>query len=120
MGRRDNWKKMQEDMSEAQTKKTADLDTVPEFACSRCRNFKESSYGSDGRGSCSILKTGSDLAATPPVILTEGENGLITFFNTDAATCPKFDKLELVDTDGSECSDPSFQRAQRQMATPKT
>jgi len=111
---------MQETMSSATTKKTSDLDTIPEKACSRCTKFKESSYGSDGRGSCSVLKTGSDISANPPVIVTEGENGLITFFNHDAALCPEFDKLELVDTSGGECIDPSYQRAQRQMASPKT
>ncbi len=117
MGRRDNWKKMQEEMSSAQSKKTEELDNIPDMACGLCGNFKETAYGSDGRGSCSILKTGSDLAANPAVILTEGENGMITFFNTDAANCTEFSKMEMVDTDGHECSDPSFQRAQRQMAT---
>ena len=117
MGRRDNWKKMQEEMSGAQKQKTEELDNIPAIACGLCGNFKESANASDGRGSCSILKAGSNLAAVPAVIVTEGENGLITFFNTAAAACPAFIKMELLDTDGRECSDPSFQRAQRQMAT---
>ena len=115
MGRRDNWKKMQEEMSGAHSKRTEELDHIPDIACGLCTNFKETSYGSDGRGSCSALKTGSDLSANPSVICEEGENGLITFFNTDALDCPRYVKMELVDTDGHECSDPSFQRAQRQI-----
>jgi hypothetical protein len=58
---------------------------------------------------------GSKIDVDPPVIVSEGEAGLITFFNTDGAGCPHFLKQELIDTDLSEVSDPEYRRAHRQM-----
>jgi len=33
----------------------------------------------------------------------------------DASRCEYYEMMELIDTDGTECADPQFRRAQRQM-----
>jgi len=45
----------------------------------------------------------------------EGETGQFTFFNTDAARCAHYARMEMIDKDGTECADPAFRRMQRQM-----
>ncbi|MBL0713324.1 MAG: hypothetical protein JJV98_06445 [Desulfosarcina sp.] len=90
-------------------------ETVPEKACGKCKKFSESAYGSDGRGFCATLKTGSDLNADIPVFVKEGEAAMMTFFNVDAVKCKYYDKMEFIDTDGTECADPHHRRTQRQM-----
>ena len=117
MGRRDEWKQVMNSVTEQTTavKSEKEMETIPEKACGLCKNFLENAYASDGRGSCKTLKIGSDITVNPPVLVTEGDNGLIAFFNTDASRCAHFNKMELIDTDGTECADPSFRRMQRQM-----
>jgi len=90
-------------------------ETVPEIACARCANFSDNIFASDGRGFCKVLKVGSDFSVAPPVFITEGEKGMMVLFNMDSSACKYFDKMSFIDTDGKECSDPQFQRAQRQM-----
>ncbi len=90
-------------------------ETVPDQACGKCKGFSENAYVSDGRGYCKILKTGSDISADPVVAVLAGDAGYITFFNADGGRCSRFEKMELMDTDGSECADPEYRRSQRQM-----
>ena len=117
MSRRDQWRDIQQSMFGESTKaKTVEeREKIPDRACGICKNFSENAYASDGRGTCGILKVGSNLAADPPVLVLVGETGLFTFFNTDAARCPHFFRMELIDKDGTECADPAFRRMQRQM-----
>jgi hypothetical protein len=88
---------------------------VPDVACGVCKNFSENAYASDGRGVCKTLKIGSNISADTPVYVLEGDTGQITFFNSDASKCSYFVRMEMIDKDGTECADPAFRRAQRQM-----
>jgi hypothetical protein len=88
---------------------------VPEKACGKCSNFSENAYASDGRGFCGVVKVGSDILADPPVFVLEGNAGMMCMFNMDAARCVHYKEMEFIDTDGTECADPQFRRAQRQM-----
>lgn len=116
MSRREEWKKLQDDMSSGVPASLEEMESVPDIACGTCKNFSENAYGSDGRGSCCVLKTGSDIAVNPSVEILSGENGYISFFNKNAEHCTHYSKLKLIDTDGHECADPAYRRAQRQMA----
>lgn len=87
---------------------------VPEKACGMCKNFSESAWSSDGRGTCKVLKQGSDIFSDPPVYQLEGKNGYMVRSLADAAKCKYFEKMRFIDKDGHECSDPQFRRSQRQ------
>ena len=115
--RRDNkWNQMREGLTNLSTTKGVEArETVPDIACGKCKNFSETTYASDGRGSCSVVKAGSDFTVDPPLILLEGDTGMMCMFNMDAAKCSHFDLMDIIDTDGNECADPQFRRAQRQM-----
>lgn len=117
MSRRDQWKQMKDDMlgQASQKKSVEEREKIPESACALCKNFSENAYASDGRGTCKVLKIGSNITVDPPVFVLEGDAGLITFFNTDASRCSHFVRSELIDTDGYECADPAHRRVQRQM-----
>ena len=117
MGRRDQWKQASNKMFGESTKKRSfeEREEVPDVACGLCKRFSENAYGSDGRGVCKTLMIGSDISVDPPTYVLEGDTGLITFFNTEASKCSQFSRMELIDKDGSECADPAFRRAQRQM-----
>ena len=118
MSRRNQWKQMKDNMfgQASQAKTVQQRESIPEKACSLCRFFSENAYASDGRGSCKKIKMGSEIQKDPPVILTDGDTGLVTFFNTDAKNCPHFSRLAMIDKDGSECADPKYRRAQRQFS----
>jgi len=96
-------------------KTVEEREKVSDKACGLCINFSESAYSSDGRGSCRVLKVGSDISKEPPVLVTEGETGLILFFDYDGSGCPHFVKQEFIDKDGGETSDPRYRRAHRQL-----
>jgi len=117
MGRREQWQDIRQSMmgDPAKPKYMEELESVPDKACALCSNFSENAYASDGRGYCSVLKHGSDIHADPPVFVTAGDIGFMSVFNNDAAKCVHFSKMQLIDTDGSECADPAFRRMQRQM-----
>lgn len=117
MSRKDQWSKIRESMFDQATKAKSvqEREAVPEIACGVCRYFSENAYASDGRGSCRTLKTGSDIVSDPPVFVTQGDMGMIRFFNSDACRCTYFSKMDLIDKDGYECADPAFRRAHRQM-----
>jgi hypothetical protein len=117
MSRRDQWKQAIEGVLSSGHKASGveDREKVPEINCAVCKNFSENAYASDGRGTCRILKIGSDISVEKPVYVLEGEAPLSVKFNMDASRCGRFDKTDYIDTDGSECADPSYRRAQRQM-----
>lgn len=91
-----------------------DLKKPGEKVCGNCKKYLESAWSSDGRGSCTVLKMGSDIHATPPVHVLEGKDGYPTKTLADAASCKYYDKMTFVDKDGYECSDPVFRRSIRQ------
>jgi len=91
-------------------------ENIHEKACGRCENFSENAFASDGRGFCGVLKQGSDFTKDSPVIITEGDTGLMVSFSMDATKCPHYKEMEFMDTDGTECADPKYRRAQRQMS----
>lgn len=117
MSRRDEWKQVKDSMFEGATttKSVEERETVPVKACGVCTHFSENAYASDGRGSCKVLRIGSDITAEPPVYVTQGDTGMISFFNRDASRCEHFTKMALIDKDGYECADPAYRRAHRQM-----
>ena len=117
MGRRDEWQQVRKSLFQQATteRSVQDRETLPDKPCGICKHFCENAWASDGRGSCNILKFGSDISKDPPVLVIDGDTGLITFFNTDASRCPHFNKMDLIDTDGTECADPRYRRMQRQM-----
>jgi hypothetical protein len=118
MSRRDAWKEVRESiqMSSGQMGKNIDeREKMPEKACGVCQNFFENAYNSDGRGSCRILKMGSNFKSNPPVLVTSGEVGLIAYINTDGGNCPHFLKMEIIDHDLGEISDPRYRRVHRIM-----
>lgn len=87
---------------------------VPDKACGKCSNYSEIPFSTDGRGNCMLLRIGSDILSTPPVVVLEGDSSYVTVFNVDASNCPHYTKMEFIDTDTSECADPQFKRSQRQ------
>jgi len=117
MSRREQWREIQQSMfgETTRAKSVEEREKIPDKACGICKSFSENAYASDGRGTCGVLKTGSKIALDPPVYVVEGETGLFTFFNTDAAGCRYFSRMELIDKDSTECADPAFRRMQRQM-----
>jgi len=118
MSRRSDWSKVRDSITRSSRemgKTMEERERMPEKACGFCQNFFENAYESDGRGSCSILKMGSDIKANPPVIVTSGEAGLIAYINTDGGNCPHFLKMEIIDHDLGEISDPRYRRVHRIM-----
>lgn len=87
----------------------------PEKICGTCTHYSESSWSSDGRGSCRNLKLGSDIHSSPPVFVTDGREGYLTKTLADASTCTYYEKMKLIDKDGYECSDPQYRRSMRQL-----
>jgi len=82
--------------------------------CGTCKNFSETSFSNDGRGSCKFLKMGSDITVDPPVYVTEGKEGYFANTLTDAGNCRYYEKMKMIDKDGYECSDPQYRRSTRQ------
>ncbi|RJP38492.1 MAG: hypothetical protein C4548_13215 [Desulfobacteraceae bacterium] len=87
----------------------------PEKVCGTCLHYLETSWSSDGRGSCKTLKLGSDIHANPPVYVTDGKEGYLTRTLSDASGCAQYEKMKLIDKDGYECSDPAYRRTIRQL-----
>lgn len=95
--------------------KQEDLENVPDQPCGLCRQFMESAWSSDGRGSCKFLKAGSDITVNPPVFVLDGADGYMLRILTDASRCKYYERNEFIDKDGTECSDPAFRRFIRQL-----
>ncbi len=83
--------------------------------CGTCKNYSESSFSSDGRGSCKSLKLGSNIAGDPPIYEHKGKDGYLTRTLSDASSCKHYEKMKLIDKDGYECSDPQYRRSIRQL-----
>jgi hypothetical protein len=118
MSRRDKWKEVRDSMtiSKGEMGKTVEeRETMPEKACGYCKNFFENAYNADGRGSCRILKMGSSIKSDPPLFVMEGDTGLITYINANAQNCTYYDRMELIDTDLGEITDPAYRRSNRIM-----
>ncbi len=117
MSRRSQWKEVRNAMvgSNKMGKTIEEKEKMPEKACGTCKNFSESTREGDGRGSCTILKMGSDLRTDPPKLVTEGSVGFITYLNTDGAKCTHYARMPMIDKDGGETSDPFYRRTHRQM-----
>jgi hypothetical protein len=116
MSRRDQWKEAASKVvGESKPKTFEERERVPEKACGLCKNFSENAYASDGRGTCAVLRGGSEIEANPPTYVMEGVAPMIILFNTDGGACRYFEKMAMIDKDGSECADPAFRRMQRQM-----
>jgi hypothetical protein len=96
-------------------KKETDADKIPDKTCGVCKHYLETSYMSDGRGTCAKLKEGSDITSDPPVFNLEAKNGYILRILSDATKCTYFEKMEFIDKDGHECSDPKYRRSMRQL-----
>lgn len=116
----DEWAKMYEQRTMGMAK--ADLgksveerDRMPEKACGKCKHFLQNPYASTGSGTCETLRFGSDLSSNPPVFKLEGESPFQTYLTMDGAKCKHFEEMEFIDTDATECADPRYRRAQRQM-----
>lgn len=117
MSRRGEWSKARDKMVSHLSKKKSveERETVPEICCGKCKNFSERAQHSDGSGFCGVLKEGSDFNVNPPVYLLEGKVASMVVFNMESSKCKYFDQMELIDTDTTECADPAYQRAARQM-----
>ncbi|MBU2488682.1 MAG: hypothetical protein KKA60_04760 [Proteobacteria bacterium] len=86
-----------------------------EKICGICKHYSESAFSGEGKGSCNTLKMGSDITASPPVFVLEGENGYMSLTLADATACKYYEKMEFIDHDGTECSDPQYRRTMRQL-----
>ncbi len=102
-------------MQAKDVQKESDADKIPEKNCGVCKHSLESAYMSDGRGTCAVLKQGSDITVDPPVFNLEAKNGYMIRLLTDASKCTYFEKMEFIDKDGHECSDPQYRRSMRQL-----
>ncbi|MCP4750836.1 MAG: hypothetical protein GY866_08080 [Proteobacteria bacterium] len=117
MSRRSQWKQVEKAMNNGNQmgRTVAEKEAMPEKACGSCSRFSENAKEGDGRGTCGILKMGSDLKSTPPKMVTAGDVGLVIYMNTDGAKCSHYSKMKMIDKDGGETSDPLYRRALRQM-----
>jgi len=95
--------------------KLDETEKIPDQPCGLCRQYMESAWSSDGRGSCKVLKEGSDITADPPVFFLEGKNGYMLRILTDSSRCRYYERNDFIDKDGYECSDPVFRRFIRQL-----
>ncbi len=86
-----------------------------EKICGICKHFSESAYSGEGKGTCRVLKMGSDITADPPVYVLSGENGYLSLTLAEATACKHYEKMEFIDHDGTECSDPRYRRSIRQL-----
>ncbi len=101
------------DVARQMGKGADEKDTIPEKACTKCKNFIESGASEKGEGYCGVLRAGSNILSDPPKIVLEGDVSFFTYFNMDASKCTKYDPMEFVDHDISECADPRYTRGQR-------
>jgi len=88
---------------------------VGQKICGTCKNYSESSWSGDGRGSCNVLKMGSNISNNPPVYKFDEKEGYMTKTLSDASACKYYDRMKMIDKDGYECSDPIYRRSMRQL-----
>ena len=82
--------------------------------CGKCKNYRESPFTGQGTGSCNVLKEGSYIFIDPPNFNTENVDGYRTMALMDATRCKYYEKMEFMDKDPTECSDPVYRRSMRQ------
>lgn len=114
MSRREQLRKVQASMLSVQRAPKA-LQTRAEKICGLCKHYSEGAFSGEGVGSCNILKIDSDISLDPPRYDFDSPDGYRTMNLADAGKCRYYDKMEFVDKDGSECSDPRYRRSMRQM-----
>ncbi len=115
MSRRDELRKAQAQIYAMQrAPKAQQEENKPEKVCGLCKNYLEGAFTGEGRGSCKVLKFNSRIDVDPPVYDMESQDGLRVMGLMDASGCKYFEKMELVDKDGTECSDPVYRRSLRQ------
>ncbi len=114
MSRRDELRKVQASMLGAQRAPKA-TQTKAEKICGLCTNYSEGTFSGEGAGSCGILKMNSDISIDPPKYDLDSTDGYRTMNLMDAGLCQYYEKMNFVDKDGTECSDPRFRRTMRQM-----
>src|SRR5271157_4129858 len=74
--------------------------------CGECKHYLEGAFTGEGTGTCNILKLGSDISLDPPKFNTENVDGYRTMALMDATRCKYYEKMEFMDKDPTECSDP--------------
>lgn len=99
----------------AQSQKPHTDEEIAEKICGKCKNFSENAWASDGRGTCKILKLGSNIESDPPVYVTDEGDGFLAMTLGDATKCKYYEEMSMIDTDNTECSDPVHRRSIRQM-----
>ncbi len=115
MSRRDELRKSQAQMYAMQRAPKAQQEKkMSGKVCGLCKNFSEGAFTGEGRGSCAILKFNSRIDQDPPVYDLESQDGLRVMGFMDAAKCKYWEKMDFVDKDGTECSDPVYRRSLRQ------
>ncbi len=88
---------------------------IADMVCGQCTKYSENSWASDGRGTCSVLSTGTNIDVDPAVYVLDGDIPLITMTLTDAKYCKYYDRMKMIDSDNTEVSDPKYRRSTRQM-----
>ena len=96
-------------------KSVEERDRIPEKACARCIHFLAVIRSTLGNGDCDLLRFGSDVSSDPPVYVLEGPMPMSTSFKMDASRCKYYEKRDFIDTDATECADPTYSRRMRQM-----
>jgi hypothetical protein len=114
MSRRDQKRQAYTSMLIPEKKEETAVTKKAQKVCGTCKNYLESSWSSDGRGSCKFLKMGSDIKSNPPVYKFDEKEGYLTKTLSDASACKYYEKMKMIDKDGYECSDPIFRRSMRQ------
>lgn len=115
MSRRDEKRQAYSNMLMPEKKENSGEKSIGDKICGTCKNYMESSYSSDGRGSCTFLKIGSTITVSPAVYKLDGKEGYMTKTLSDASSCQYFEKMQMIDKDGYECSDPMYRRSIRQL-----
>lgn len=114
MSKRDQKRQAYTNMLIPEKKENAGADRIGQKICGTCKNYMESSWSSDGRGSCKLLKAGSNIKNSPPVYVLDDKEGYLTKTLSDASACQYYDRMKMIDKDGYECSDPVYRRSMRQ------
>ncbi len=115
MSRRDELRKSQAQMYAMQRAPKAQQESKKaDKVCGLCTKYSEGAFTGEGRGSCTVLKFNSRIDVDPPVYDLESQDGLRVMGLMDATKCKYWEKMDFVDTDGTECNDPVYRRSLRQ------
>ena len=115
MSRRDELRKAQAQMYAMQRAPKAQQEQKKsDKVCGLCKHYSEGAFTGEGRGSCGVLKFNSRIDLDPPVYDLESRDGLRVMALMDSSKCKYWEKMDFVDKDGTECSDPVYRRSLRQ------